>query len=74
MVMKFVTWNNHNLESMQKAEKRKWALECQGYALIHSSVGCLTYEKRVEESCECGITEDGVWSEELFDEAGCTCT
>ena len=26
-----------------------------------------------EENCECGLTEKGTWSEELFDEFGCTC-
>ena len=34
----------------------------------------LEFERWVEESCECGMTEDEVWSEKLFDEAGCTCT
>ena len=26
-----------------------------------------------EENCECGLTEDGVWSDEVFDRFGCTC-
>jgi hypothetical protein len=26
-----------------------------------------------EEHCECGITEQGAWSETLFDHAGCDC-
>jgi len=30
-------------------------------------------EKRREENCECGIDEDGKWSEALFDKFGCTC-
>ena len=27
----------------------------------------------VEEHCECGLTQDGSWSEALFDEWGCNC-
>jgi len=27
----------------------------------------------VEESCECGLKEDGNWSEEVFDRYGCSC-
>ena len=46
--MKYVTWNNYNLESMRKAEKRKWKLESEGYLLIHATVGCLTYIKGEE--------------------------
>ena len=30
-------------------------------------------EKEKEENCECGLMEDGTWSEELFDKFGCTC-
>jgi len=26
-----------------------------------------------EENCECGLKEDGTWSEEVFDRFGCTC-
>ena len=26
-----------------------------------------------EENCECGLTEEGVWSDEVFDRFGCTC-
>ena len=29
--------------------------------------------KYIEENCECGLLEDGTWSEELFDQFGCTC-
>ena len=35
-----------------------------------SNTGGYTYK---EENCECGLTEDGVWSEEVFDRFGCTC-
>jgi len=31
------------------------------------------FEKQKENDCECGLTEDGTWSEELFDQNGCTC-
>lgn len=27
----------------------------------------------VEEHCQCGIDKSGKWSEELFEEFGCTC-
>ena len=30
-------------------------------------------EKWKEENCECGITQDGKWSDELFDLFGCCC-
>ena len=30
-------------------------------------------EKEKEENCECGLMENGTWSEELFDKFGCTC-
>ena len=26
-----------------------------------------------EENCECGLKEDGTWSEEVFDRYGCSC-
>lgn len=26
-----------------------------------------------EENCECGLTEDGTWSERVFDRYGCDC-
>jgi len=26
-----------------------------------------------EEDCECGLTEDGTWSDEVFDRYGCGC-
>ena len=29
--------------------------------------------KEKEENCECGLMENGTWSEELFDKFGCTC-
>ena len=38
---------------------------------------CCWCEERMkrekEENCECGFTADGTWSEELFEECGCTC-
>lgn len=30
-------------------------------------------EKEVEENCECGLTEAGLWDEALFDQWGCDC-
>ena len=30
-------------------------------------------EEWIEENCECGLCENGEWSEELFEEFGCTC-
>ena len=30
-------------------------------------------EKEKEKNCECGLMEDGTWSEKLFDKFGCTC-
>ena len=30
-------------------------------------------ESDKEENCECGLTEDGTWSEEVFDRYGCSC-
>ena len=30
-------------------------------------------KREKEENCECGLTEEGTWSEELFEECGCTC-
>ena len=27
----------------------------------------------VEENCECGLTEGGLWDETLFDQWGCEC-
>ena len=44
-MMKYVTWNQFNLESMRKASRKKWKLECDGWILIHETVGCLTYRK-----------------------------
>lgn len=26
-----------------------------------------------ETDCECGLTEEGVWSDEVFDRFGCEC-
>ena len=26
-----------------------------------------------EENCECGLKENGTWSEEVFDRYGCSC-
>ena len=33
----------------------------------------LKLEDERAENCECGMTEQGVWSEALFDEVGCDC-
>ena len=33
----------------------------------------LLREKWIEENCECGLQENGKWSEELFEEFGCSC-
>lgn len=30
-------------------------------------------EEQVEENCECGLTEAGLWDESLFDQWGCEC-
>jgi hypothetical protein len=30
-------------------------------------------EKWIEENCECGLRENGKWSEALMEEFGCTC-
>jgi len=30
-------------------------------------------EEQVEENCECGLTEAGLWDEALFDQYGCEC-
>jgi len=30
-------------------------------------------EEWIEENCECGLDENGVWQETVFEEAGCTC-
>ena len=43
--MKYVTWNQFSLTSIQQAERRKQALEADGWTLIHETVGCLTYSK-----------------------------
>tara|TARA_R100000426_G_C4823570_1_gene111631 strand:+ start:1516 stop:1647 length:132 start_codon:yes stop_codon:yes gene_type:complete len=32
-----------------------------------------TIEEEIEENCECGLTEEGLWDESLFDEWGCDC-
>ena len=29
--------------------------------------------KEREKNCECGLKENGTWSEEVFDRFGCTC-
>ena len=33
----------------------------------------MTLEQYIQENCHCGIDKNGNWSEELFDEFGCTC-
>lgn len=33
----------------------------------------MNIEQWVEEHCQCGIDKSGKWSEELFEEFGCTC-
>tara|TARA_R110002020_G_scaffold420113_3_gene629248 strand:+ start:440 stop:565 length:126 start_codon:yes stop_codon:yes gene_type:complete len=30
-------------------------------------------ELKKENDCECGLTEDGRWIEEVFDRYGCSC-
>tara|TARA_R100001594_G_scaffold125084_1_gene162023 strand:+ start:1213 stop:1353 length:141 start_codon:yes stop_codon:yes gene_type:complete len=35
--------------------------------------GDFELEKWKEENCECGLTKDFIWSEELFEEWGCNC-
>ena len=35
---------NDTVESIEKAEKKKWALECQGYNLINSRSDMLVYK------------------------------
>jgi len=43
--MKYVTWNQFSLTSLKQAERHKQALEADGWRLVHSAVGCLTYSK-----------------------------
>jgi hypothetical protein len=43
--MKYVIWNQFDIESMRKAKRKKWQLESDGWILIHETVGCLTYKK-----------------------------
>ena len=31
------------------------------------------FEDERAENCQCGMTEQGVWSESLFDSFGCDC-
>lgn len=33
----------------------------------------LMTEEEIEENCECGLTEAGLWSESLFEQWGCEC-
>jgi hypothetical protein len=44
-MVKYITWNNFCIKSINKAEKQKFKLECNGYTLIHESLNCLTYKK-----------------------------
>jgi len=30
-------------------------------------------DKWIEQNCQCGVDENGKWSETLFEEFGCTC-
>ena len=46
MTKHFVTWNEFDLSSIDKAEKRKLYLENNGYILIDERPGCLTYIKK----------------------------
>lgn len=49
-MMKYVTWNQFNLESTLAATRKKQQLESDGWTLIHETVGCLTYDKPRKES------------------------
>ena len=42
--MQYITWNQFNPASIKQAEKRKQKLEMEGWILVHSTVGCLTYQ------------------------------
>ena len=46
--MKYVTWNQFDIESILAAERKKQSLESMGWTLIHQTVGCLTYRKERE--------------------------
>ncbi len=35
--------------------------------------GRILMEQWVEENCQCGLSENGEWSEDLIEEFGCTC-
>lgn len=45
MTKNFVTWNEFDLSSIDRAKKRKLYLENNGYILIDERPGCLTYIK-----------------------------
>jgi len=36
-------------------------------------VKAIREEQYKEENCECGLTDNDTWSEEVFDRFGCTC-
>jgi hypothetical protein len=46
--MQYITWNQFNAASIKQAEQRKQKLEREGWTLVHSTVGCLTYQKKQE--------------------------
>ncbi len=43
--MKYITWNQFDAASIKRAEQRKCELERNGWRLVHSASGCLTYDK-----------------------------
>jgi hypothetical protein len=45
-IMKYVTWNQFSAASIKQAEQRKQKLEIEGWCLVHSTAGCLTYQKK----------------------------
>jgi len=47
--MEYVTWNQFNAASIKQAEQRKQKLEKDGWTLVHSTIGCLTYNRESQE-------------------------
>jgi len=43
---KIVTWNNFDIVSISKAERKKAILENAGYTLISATISTLTYKKQ----------------------------
>lgn len=43
------------------------------YTVFLQTISDTSYEYEVEENCECGLTEAGLWDEALFDKWGCEC-